>query len=110
VADWEREQESCGKCGRARSECSDPATVWYPQRTICYADMAASQVRWKYEQLHGPESQEQFHDGSFEVWAPRRSDAFPFGAEDGVGFWVSTEDLSPLDNFLGDAGAMASDE
>lgn len=64
--------------------------------------MARQQVLWKWHQLHGSDSHEQFHDGSFKRWSKERSDAFPFAADDGQTFWVSTEDLTPDDNFLGD--------
>lgn len=102
VADWEREMEQCPKCNRPRSVCSDPEVDWYPQRTVCYADMARQQVQWKWDQLHGPDSHEQFHDGSFKVWSPNRTDGTPVAADDGVSLWVSTEDLTPDDDFLDD--------
>lgn len=102
VADWEREMDQCSKCGRPRALCSDPETTFYPQRTVCYAEMARQQVQWKWDQLHGPDSSEQYHDGSFEVWSPNRSDGTPFAADDGVTLWVATENLTPDDNFLGD--------
>lgn len=67
---------------------------------ICYADMALAAVRWKWDQLHGSESAARFHDGTHESWAKEQSDAFPFAADDGMNFWVSTEDLTPDDDFL----------
>lgn len=82
--------------------CGDPETVWYPQRTVCYADMATAAVRWQYDQIHGPDSHVQFHDGSFKVWAAKRSNGFPYSAEDGVSLWVASEDLTPDDHFLGE--------
>jgi hypothetical protein len=100
VADWQREQEICSKCGRPLSICSDPEVQWFPQRTICYAEMATAQVRWQWEQLHG----DQFHDGSFEAWSKSRSAAFPFAADDGTSLWVSTENLTPDDDFLETGG------
>lgn len=66
--------------------------------------MATARTRWRYDQLHGSESVEQFHNGSFEAWSKHRTGEFPFGAEDGVSFWVSTDDLSPDDDFLRDGG------
>lgn len=101
VADWVREQDTCQKCGRPMSVCSDPNLTFYPQRTVCYADMATSWVRWKYDQLHGSETHAQFHDGTFKAWSKHRSDAFPYAADDGISLWVATEDLTPDDDFLG---------
>lgn len=80
--------------------CSDPEVVFYPQRTICYADMEATAAREQYADLHDEDSGMAFHDGSFKVWSRRRSEAFPYGANDGVSIWVSTEDLTPDDDFL----------
>jgi hypothetical protein len=82
--------------------------VWYPQRTICYADMAATAARWMYDDLHSEESGMRYHDGSHKVWSRHRSAAFPFDANDGVSIWVSTEDLTPDDNFLGEPEAHVS--
>jgi hypothetical protein len=72
--------------------------------------MATARVRWEYEQLHGAESYEQFHDGSFEVWSNRRTKGTPYESSDGVSLWVSTENLSPDDHFLGKPEAIESEQ
>lgn len=100
VADWERDQATCPKCGRPRSVCGDPETVWYPQQTMCYAEMALAWVQHRWSQLHGEGSMERFHDGTSTNWGPNRSDALPYAADDGRTLWVSTEDLTPDDDFL----------
>lgn len=80
--------------------CSDPDVTYYPQRSVCYADMNAAAARRIYDELHGEGSHMLFHDGSFEVWSPRFSTGMPFKHDDGVSIWMSTEDLSPDDDFL----------
>lgn len=60
--------------------------------------MALAAVRHKYEALHNDQP---WHDGTFTLWADKRSDDYPFHYLDGVEIWVSPEDLTPEDDFLG---------
>jgi hypothetical protein len=42
-----------------------------------------------------------FHDGSFTIWSEKPSKLCPFHYSDGVTIWLSREDLTPDDDFLG---------
>ncbi|KAB2807983.1 hypothetical protein F9L07_25270 [Pimelobacter simplex] len=90
---------TCPECGSPRELCSDPAVLWYPQRTLCYATMARASANARYDDLH---DERPYHDGTFTHWAKDRSAAHPFHARDGVTIWVTTEDLTPDDDFLSD--------
>lgn len=60
----------------------------------------------RYEKLH---EKRPWHDGLFRVWAEEYSPLTPFHFMDGVSIWVSREDLSPDDNFLGDRRSAGED-
>ena len=77
--------------------CRDPQVTWYPQRTVDYAAMNAAWANWKYDEAH---KELKYHDGTFRRWSNTRSEAYPFGYKDGVTVTVSTEDLTPDDDFL----------
>lgn len=61
--------------------------------------MALAAAQRKYDELHEAKP---FHDGTFKVWAEKRSDRTPFHYLDGVRIWVSAHDLTPDDDFLND--------
>jgi hypothetical protein len=61
-------------------------------------EQAAADAR--YDGLH---KELPYHDGTFKRWAKERSPQFPYHFRDGVRIWVSDEDLSPHDHFLGGA-------
>ena len=50
-----------------------------------------------------------FHDGWFTSWAKEPSRSHPFHFEDGVSIWVSSVDLTPDDNFLGQSVSVANE-
>lgn len=76
--------------------------MWYPQRTICYAEMESQAANRKYDELHEAAP---FHDGTFTEWAEKPSAATPYHFRDGVSVWVAPVDLSPGDKFLSDPRA-----
>lgn len=78
---WQYEQDTCRECGQQRSVCSDPEQAFYPQRNICYATAAQRTAQRRYEAL------------------AKRANA-PEGALDGDTIWVSTDNLTPDDDFL----------
>jgi hypothetical protein len=84
VALWEWDQAVCHECGQLRSVCSDPATVWYPQRNVCYATATRQNIDRKWVNKH----------------RDRKPDMAGYLPTDGVTLWVATEDISPEDYFL----------
>lgn len=85
-------------CGRQASECHNPETIWYPQRTICYATRDQIAAQAKHADVH--DEQHQFHDGTETVWAAERSDSTPFHFEAGVTIYVTSVDHDPDGQFL----------
>ena len=75
--------EICPDCGNLRSICSDPEQAQYPQRRMCYAsavrDLTLRRLIKKYGHPDGVE------------------DLHPL---DGMGVYVSPDDLSPDDDFV----------
>jgi hypothetical protein len=61
--------------------------------------MAKAAARRMYDELHKGKP---FHDGTFTDWAEKFSTATPFHYLDGVEIWVSRQDLTPDDDFLGE--------
>lgn len=59
-------------------------------------DQAAAERKWNTLHEKAP-----WHDGTFEDWAPDRSDSHPFHMNDGVQIWVDKTDWNPDDHFLG---------
>ncbi|WP_436702414.1 hypothetical protein [Nocardioides sp. BYT-33-1] len=51
-----------------------------------------------YEDLH---KDRPFHDGLFRIWMKERSAMTPFHYAEGVSIWLSREDLTPDDDWLG---------
>lgn len=98
----EREQNRCSKCHSDRETCSDPEHEWFPQRSVCYADMTQAAADALYDELHDAEK---FHDGTFANWSTTRSKDFPFHFRDGVSIWVAPVDLNPDDKFTTDKNA-----
>ena len=97
VADWEMERDRCPQCKRPAGECDDADVDWFPQRDVCYPTMALAAADAKYDELH---EKRPYHNGTFESWAEKRSASHPFHFRDGVGIWVSRDDLTPEDLFL----------
>lgn len=60
--------------------------------------MERAAAQWKYADMHEKRG---YHDGTFERWSDKRSNEFPYAANDGVTIWVSDTDLTPHDHFLG---------
>ena len=52
----------------------------------------------RYHDLH---KDRPFHDGLFRIWAKERSAMTPFHYTEGVSIWLSREDLTPDDDWLG---------
>ena len=105
----EAEANRC-KCGNDRTACSNPEHDWFPQRTVCYAEMEAQAANRRYDELHEAAP---FHDGTFSNWSQRATATTPYHYRDGVSVWVAPVDLSPDDDFLtrqprgGDRGDQA---
>lgn len=73
----------CSSCGNLRSVCSDPNVVGYPQRAMCYftaiRDLTVRRVHAKHKKEPGTEG---------------------LHPTDGMGVWVSDQDLTPDDDFV----------
>lgn len=89
---WEYEQELCPQCGNLRVLCEDPAQLWNPQMTTCYATVAQTMHTRRWHRLH--EKTKPDADG----WHP----------EDGALIWASTE--LPPDPVFGLLGSSEQDE
>ncbi|WP_370290238.1 hypothetical protein [Nocardioides sp.] len=96
IAEYEREQATCGECGRPIAECSDPEREWYPFRTVCFATQAQAAHQARYERLH---EKAQWHNGIFTSWSERQTDEHPFHRDAGVRIGVAERDLHPWDDF-----------
>ncbi len=73
----------CSSCGSLKSVCSNPEQGWYPQRDFC--SNAAS------------------HEVTMRRLRHKHKDNEPGKAPhplDGVTVWMSTQDLTPDDNFV----------
>lgn len=108
IAKHERDHERCPKCHGDRARCGHPEQPWYPQRSVCYADMETAAASRRYELLH---EKYPYHDGTFTSWAeqPLNADGeltHPYHFRDGVTIWVAPVDFSPNEkNFLTDVDA-----
>lgn len=76
-------RDLCSACGNLRTVCSDPDRVWYPQRTMCYA--TANREVTQRRVLKRNEDVKQTADALHPM--------------DGMGVWVSEDDLTPDDDF-----------
>lgn len=92
------EREICPQHGGPRSECEQPRP-WYPQRSVCYARQAHAAAQRRFDEIH---EDTPWHDGTYTVFTAKPTTATPFHYMDGVTLWVSSKDLSPDDDFLGD--------
>ena len=81
---YEAELLICPDCGNLREVCSNPDLPWYPQRHICYASKDREAIDRKWRKKHKDA-------------APDTVGRMP---TDGERIWVSTEDLTPDDDFL----------
>lgn len=74
----------CQSCGNLRSVCEDPERALYPQRRMCYVsavrDLTIRRVTAKHKTSE-----------------PGVKELHPL---DGMSVWVSTEDLTPEDDFV----------
>lgn len=57
-----------------------------------------------YEKRH---KDQPYHDGTETIWAEEPSQLTPFHFSDGVTIWLSREDLTPEDDFLGNRPSAA---
>ncbi len=80
----------CERCGNLRSVCSDPNVTWYPQRTICYATAIAERMYRRTNKIykHPEPTDDSEH------------------ATDGMQWWSSTHDITPDDDFFGEAALL----
>lgn len=95
----------CPKHGGPFAECEDPEIDWFPQRVVCYPAMQSAAVNAMYDDLH---EKRPYHDGLFKVFGEKRSAMTPFHVREGVSIFVSREDYSPDDDFLGQSLAQES--
>lgn len=85
LAAWYADQEErCPQCKQPRELCSNPRTLLYPQRHICYVTAAEERSRRLRARVT-------------EGAKPDRNGYLP---TDGELIWVSAEDLTPDDDFL----------
>lgn len=106
VAEWEMDTRLCPKCGNDTEDCRDQSHSWYPQREVCYADMALAWARATYDAAH---KELPFHDGLFRSWGKERTERTPYRYDEGVRLWVSRYDLTPDDDFLSKPGPQLDD-
>lgn len=93
---------TCPTCKGPLDRCSHSATVWYPQRRICYAERERAAAERAYERLH---KDAPYHDGTYQSWAKEASDSHPYHFSDGVTIGVAPTDLNPGDEFTTDRDA-----
>jgi hypothetical protein len=74
----------CPSCGNLRSVCSRPDSLWYPQRSMCYAT-AAKTLAWRQMR---------------EKHKNNEPDAASLHPTDGLEVWVADADLTPDDTFV----------
>lgn len=75
--------EVCPECGNLRSVCSDPERSFYPQRRMCYAAAVQQLTLRRLRAKHKGE--------------PSLAELHPL---DGMGVYVSPDDLTPDDDFV----------
>jgi len=80
----EYEDAVCPRCGNLRAVCSDPDTDWFPQLSRCWASASVDVVSRKWHRKHEKSS----------------PDSAGYLPTDGGMPWVSTEDLTPDDDFV----------
>ena len=66
--------------------------------------MQLAAVNAMYDELH---RERPFHDGTFRFWQEKRTPLTPFHYRDGVSIWLSRDDLTPDDDFLGQGVSRA---
>lgn len=77
----------CRECGNLKSVCSDPTVQYYPQRSYCYASAAREQI-WRRTR---------------KAYKHPDADAAEPHITDGLAWWMSLHDLTPDDDFFGEA-------
>ena len=82
----------CDRCGNLRSVCSDPGILVYPQRSTCYITAAVEQMYRRTEQ---------------KFKHPEPTDPAPH-VTDGLRWSASLHDLTPDDDFFGEAALLAA--
>ena len=103
IAAWEVDQERCPHHGGPLSECPDDEKDWFPQLRICQPAMQLAAANRLYDLRH---KDKPYHDGLRRFWAEEPSRLTPFHYRDGVTIWMSKDDLTPDDDFLGQRPAQ----
>lgn len=87
--------------------CSDPETVWYPQREVCFATMAKKAAEKRTAVLRD-EKNAHWHDLTFKKWGPKRDPANDLIYEAGWGetVYAAAVDIDPDDAFTADVYAQ----
>lgn len=83
------EQAICPRCGNLRSICSNPDIPHYPQLSVCFAWQAMATAYRMFNLKHDPKNPGK--DPREEIETDPR---------DGAWIWMSTEDLTPDDDFI----------
>lgn len=65
---------------------------------MCQPTAQRAVANWLYDRAH---KDRPYHDGTFTIWQEKRSLLTPFHYRDGVTIWLSKDDLTPDDDFLG---------
>lgn len=97
-------------CGNPRDVCGDPAKLWYPQRSTCYATREREAAVAKFNALHTEKSGRVWHDGTESSWSKVRDDDHPYKFDMGVKIWVGQKDYSPDDRFLSAPDLLPDDD
>lgn len=90
-----------------RDGCDDPDHLWYPQMTVCRAEMELATAQARYERLH---EKRPWHDGTFADWATEPDVDHPYHYRSGVQIWVAERDLALGGKFTTQANPYADDD
>lgn len=74
-----------------RELCTDEGHDWFPQMTVCRAEMEYESAWAAYRRLH---DKRPWHDGTFTDWTEKPDSGHPYHLEHGVRIWVSETDLA----------------
>lgn len=84
------EHSAPGVAPHPRESCGDAERPWYPQMTVCHAEMEVEAAREQYRRLH---EKRPWHDGTFTDWAAEPTADHPYHYLHGVRIWVAETDL-----------------
>jgi hypothetical protein len=90
-----------------REACEDEARIWFPQLTVCRAEMETAAAEAMFARLH---EKRPWHDGTFTDWAAEPSADHPYHYSYGTRIWVTGTDLGLGGNFTTQENPYATDD